>query len=157
MALDLLVSHPGNPRVYDMVAALRRAGFSVRFATGYYFDPRGPEALLPGRLHRRLRRRFHPELARSIVTRGLVGEAVALGTRPFASLRHGMSNLWLDRRAARLVHRLRPRAVLAAESCALLAFRAAAAVGAVRILDQVIGFEGEGARLMREEIARRPE
>jgi len=32
MALDILVSHPGNPRVYDMVASLVRAGFTLRFA-----------------------------------------------------------------------------------------------------------------------------
>jgi glycosyltransferase involved in cell wall biosynthesis len=108
-------------------------------------------------MQRRLRRRLHPDVDRAIVTRGLGGEALALATRPFAALRHGVSNIWFDRRAARLVHRLRPRAVIAAESCALLAFHAAAAVGAVRILDQVIGFEGHGAQLMREEIGRRPE
>jgi glycosyltransferase involved in cell wall biosynthesis len=157
MALDLLVSHPGNPRVYDMVAALRRAGFTVYFATGYYFDAQGPETRLPGRFQARLRRRLHPEIDLTVATRSLVGEALAVGTRPFAPLRHRVANAWFDRRAARLVRRLRPRAVLAAESCALYAFRAAAPQGAMRILDQVIGFEGEGARVLGEEVARHPE
>ena len=157
MALDLLISHPGNPRIYDMVAALCRAGFTVRFATGYYYDPNGCESRLPESVRRRLHRRFHPGLDPSIIVRSLTGEALALGLRRAAVLRDRLTYTWLDRHAARLVRKVRPRAVIAAESCALLAFRAAAGVGAARILDQVIGFEGEGARLMREEVARRPE
>jgi glycosyltransferase involved in cell wall biosynthesis len=155
---DIVVSHPGNPRVYDMVAALVREGFAVRFATGYYFDPSGPETRLPAHLQRELRRRSHPGVDPAIVSRSFVGEAIARGLGKFApAWRDAASNAWFDRRAARLIRRWRPRCVLAAETCALSAFRAAEQVGAKRILDQVIGFEGEGARLIREELALHPE
>ncbi len=152
---DILVSHPGNPRVYDMVVALARAGFRLHFATGYYFDRNGPETRLPAAAKRRLARRLHPGIDPAWVSRSLVGEALARGLDRL-DREHRAANGWLDRRGARLVRRLRPRLVLAADTCALHAFRAAAEIGAARVLDQVIGFEGAGARVMQDEARRQP-
>ncbi len=165
---DILVSHPGNARVYDMVAALTRAGLRVHFATGFYYEPDGLAARLArhlpaslrDRADRTLRRRRHPGIGPGIVDGAATGEVVtrALRRAGFSEAASNRAfNAFYDRRGARLVRRLRPRAVLAAETCALLAFRAAASIGAPCILDQVIGFEGEGARLLSEEVARHPE
>jgi starch synthase len=167
VALDILVSHPGNPRIYAVVAALARAGFQVRFATGYFYDPNGVEAallhLLPPRLRARaersLRRRWHEGIDRSIVDRSWFAEAVARLVKLIVPPRWRdlAANAAFDARGARLARRWRPRAVLAADGCARDTFAAARSIGIARVLDQVTGFLGEAARLYAEEAALRPD
>ena len=153
--LDLLVSHPGNPRVYDMVAALAQAGLRLRFATGLYGEAAGPfarAAAFAPPLRRALMRRHHPDIPPEVADASWVGEA----------LRHlppglNLYNRWFDRRAARLVRRLRPRAAICADTTALRTFRAAQEAGAWRILDQVTGFVGAAREMLLAEASRRPE
>src|SRR5690606_25694885 len=61
-----------------------------------------------------------------------------------------------DRRLARLVRRERPAAVIAHDTAALATLRAAAAVGSVGILNQVVGHRVAGERILRAEAARHP-
>ena len=59
---DIVYVHQGAQRIYDIVAAISRAGYSCRYLSGYYYREDGlPERLLaalPVRWTGRLRARL---------------------------------------------------------------------------------------------------
>ncbi len=163
-APDILVVEPGNPRTYDMVAALGAEGFSLRFATRYFHDPAGTVERVARRIggpdmERWLMRRYHPAIPPGSVDGSVGAELVDRLARRLAPQGWGerMAAGWLDRRAARLARRLRPRAVVALDSYGLASFAAARELGIPSVLDQSTGFVGAAAALLAEERARFPE
>lgn len=168
----VLVHHPGsNHLAYELVAGLQGSGFPCDFDTGFFYTPTGRIArlaqALPAGLHarvtRELKRRSHPGVDPARL-RFLAWPEVAyvalnrLGLPP-GPLAHvvGWRNEIFDRWVAARVTRERPRIVVGHDSSALLAQRAARAVGAVSVLNQVIGHIDAGIDVFREEAARAPE
>ena len=165
---DVIYVHQGVQRIYDSVAAVTRAGYSCRFLSGYYHKPGAlPERLLdalPGRAAARLRdrlyRRHSARLDPATVERSWVQELLMVAEvrlhRPFPRL-ISVRNFYADIRAAIRVLMLRPRAVITCDTFALFTLRAAKRVGAVAILDQVIGHLSAGDRILGEERRLHPE
>lgn len=171
-ATKVLVHHPGsNHLAYNLVAALQREGFDCRFETGFFYRERAPSARLarslPGalgaKMTRELRRRHHPGV-----------DVARLGLRPFSELiyvaanRLGLSadrlarliawrNDRFDAAVARQVRRTRPDIVIGHDGSAEFAARAAKSVGALAVLNQVVGHVETALELFREEAAIAPE
>jgi starch synthase len=168
----ILVHHPGsNHLAYELVAGLQQGGFPCDFDTGFFYTDDGwaarqlhrlPEALR-GRIERELRRRSHagvdPHRLRFLAAPELAYVALnRLGMQPGALARVvGYRNEIFDRWVARRVSRERPQIVVGHDSSALLAQRAAREIGAVSVLNQVIGHIEAGLDVFREEAERTPE
>ncbi len=168
----VLVHHPGsNHLAYNLVAALQREGFDCRFETGFFFRERAASTrlarALPGKLGaralRELKRRHHPEV-----------DVARVGLRPFSELVYVAANrlglggdrlarviAWrndrFDAAVARQVRRTRPDVVIGHDGSALLAGRAARRVGALAVLNQVVGHVEDALAIFREEAASSPE
>jgi glycosyltransferase involved in cell wall biosynthesis len=168
----VLVHHPGSKHLaYNLVAALQREGFDCRFETGFFFRERAPSArlarALPGRLGaralRELKRRHHPEV-----------DVGRVGLRPFSELVYVAANrmglgperlarviAWRNERfdaaVARQVRRTRPQVVIGHDGSALLGARAARAVGALAVLNQVVGHVEDALAIFRAEAETAPE
>ena len=165
---DVIYVHQGVQRIYDSIAAVTRAGYSCRFLSGYYHKPGAlPERLLdalPGRAAARLRdrlyRRHSARLDARIVERSWVQEFLMVAEVRLQRLFPRLilvRNFYIDVRAAIRVLMLRPRAVITCDTFALFTLRAAKRVGAVAILDQVIGHLAAGNRILAEENRLHPE
>jgi hypothetical protein len=168
----VLVHHPGsNHLAYQLVAALQSGGYDTRFETGFFYTPDGTAArlvkLLPGglraRVERQLRRRSHPGVdPRHLVQRPLPELAyVALAHYGIAPERLarvvGWRNDVMDRAVARAVRRERPAAVIGHDGSALFAARAAKEVGAVAVLNQVVGHVKAALEMFAAEAEAAPE
>lgn len=165
---DIVYVHQGAPRVYEIVHAIIRAGYSCRFLSGYYYKERAlPERLLkslPGRRAARtyasLRRRHLEKLPPDVVERSWMQDALLWIELKFRRI---VPNFlitrarYIDIRAAIRVRMLKPKAVIVCDSHALYTLRAAKKVGAVAILDQVIAHVDAGNKILSEEKALRPE
>lgn len=162
----VIVSQPGRVLVsYQAALGLQEAGLLDYFETCFYFKngwlSRTILSLLPKRiaawLVRELRRRVqdglvshrvetHPLLeilfvliARSPVLNGLAEKILYL------------RNEYFDVVVGHAVRRSRPRAVMCDNSCALRTFEACKEIGALRILNQVIGHVKTAAKILAEE------
>ena len=168
----VLVHHPGsNHLAYNLVAALQREGFDCRFETGFFYRERAPSARLarslPGalgsKITRELRRRHHPGV-----------DVARLGLRPLSEMiyvaanRLGLSperlarliawrNDRFDSAVARQVRRQKPDIVIGHDGSAEFAQRAAKSIGALAVLNQVVGHVETALELFREEASLAPE
>jgi alpha-maltose-1-phosphate synthase len=168
----VLVHHPGsNHLAYELVAGLQQGGFACDFDTGFFYTQDGAAARITrqlpegwrGRVERELKRRSHagvdprrlrflawPEIAYVALNR------MGLPPDPLARV-VGWRNEIFDRWVAKHVRRERPQIVVGHDSSALLAQHAAREVGAVSVLNQVIGHIDAGLDIFREEAERAPE
>lgn len=168
----VLVHHPGsNHLAYELVAGLQAGGFPTGFDTGFFYAAGGAAARLAGALperwrggiERELRRRSHPGVDPAGLRFLAWPEAAyvacsRLGLAPGPLARVvGWRNEVFDRWVARRVRRERPQIVVGHDSSALLAQRAAREVGAVSVLNQVIGHIEAGLAIFHEEAAHAPE
>ncbi|HEX6979635.1 MAG TPA: glycosyltransferase family 4 protein [Alphaproteobacteria bacterium] len=168
----VLVHHPGtNHLAYELVAGLQKGGFDCAFHTGFFYAPTGRLAravgLLPAAvrapIERELRRRANTEIDPRRVRLRPLPEAIhiamgRLGASPDRLARViGWRNDILDRAVAREIRRRPPHVVIGHDGSALLSGRAAREVGAVSILNQVVGHIGAALKLFREESALAPE
>ena len=170
-ATRVLVHHPGsNHLAYNLVGGLQAEGYDAWFDTGFFFDPQGRIARLVAALPAALRTRMARELKRRtndlVDTRrvrqwplpealyvaaaraGIGGEALARVV--------GWRNEIMDRHEARRVRRERPQIVIGHDGSALHTARAAREIGALSVLNQVIGHLEHGLELAREEAALAP-
>ncbi|MEX2454896.1 MAG: glycosyltransferase family 4 protein [Rhodospirillaceae bacterium] len=165
---DVVYVHQGAQRIYDIVASIAAAGYSCRLLAGYYHYGDGlPERLLrrfPGsrarRLEARLRRRHSDRLDPASVERSWVQEilmGIEVATKPVLPHFVVVRNAYIDIRSALRVLMLRPRVVIACDTTALYTLRAAKRIGAVAVLDQVIGHLAAGNRVLEEERRLHPE
>jgi glycosyltransferase involved in cell wall biosynthesis len=168
----ILAAHPGaSPLIYELAASLPTLTPEGWFATGFMHDPAGPLAAavrwlpagLAARIVRELGRRAHPgvDIART-ATRPFWELAFVAAARTFPARPHWARGIMhhrnrrFDRWTADLVGRLGVGAVIGHDTSTLATFRAAQRIGAVRVLNQVIGHLAVGARTLREEAARLP-
>lgn len=167
----VLVHHPGtNHLAYELVAGLQEGGYSADFHTGFFYRPGGAlaralaalPARLRGRIERELRRRSHPGIdpARVRLRPGPELANIALarwGVAPDRLARVvGRRNEALDRAVARAVRRERPHVVVGHDGSALHSARAAKEIGAVAVLNQVVGHVAAAHALFAEEAQRAP-
>jgi glycosyltransferase involved in cell wall biosynthesis len=168
----VVIAHPGHLLVaYHAAQALQEAGLLHSFETGYYFKEGRHfgsllnmlPAALSARLLRQLRRRTHDGLAPAQI--GLHPAAEILSVliarsrllNRFAGKVIQLRNEYFDAAVGRLVRRAQPRAVICYDSAALKSFEAARDVGALSILDQVVGHIRAGAHILAEEAGLHPE
>jgi starch synthase len=170
LAASVVVAHPGTQHVFETAAGLDRAGLLCRLLTSVYYRPEGLLARAGSRwprLGRRLdgvlARRRHDGLASARVETAPFDELMYLtATRlaPGAGLSLALlrrRNRRFQRRVARILERLAPRAVLAPDSAAREIFRAARARGVAAILDQTIGHLAAAVSLLEREAELDPE
>ena len=172
MSGGVLVHHPGsNHLAYELVAALQASGIATDFDTGFFYTEDGLAARLARTLpagrratvERELKRRSHkgvdPQRLRFFASPEFAYVALSrLGLAPGPLARVvGWRNELFDRWVARRVRRDRPTIVVGHDSSALLSQRAAREVGAVSVLNQVIGHIDAGIEVFREEAERAPE
>lgn len=168
----VVVHHPGsNHLAYNLVGGLQAEGYDAWFETGFFYDPKGPLARLVATLPGALRIRLERELKRR--TNALV-DPRRLVTWPWAELAYvaaaragvggerlaaivGRRNEHMDRRVARSVRARPPAVVIGHDGSALHAARAAREVGALAVLNQVIGHVEHGLEIERDEAARAPQ
>lgn len=168
----VVISHPGHVLVaYQFALGLQEAGLLDCFETGFYYkDSRFSRILLSmlpqqvaARLLRQLRRRTHEGLASQRVRTHPVAEIIFVLFARLPAL-NGLAekimhlrNEYFDAAVGRVVRKLRPRAVICYDSCALKTFEAAREVGTLCILDQVVGHIKTGASILSEERQLHPE
>lgn len=162
---DIVYIHHGAARIYDTVVAIGDAGYSCRYLAGYYYVENGlPERLLrlvgAGSTLERLKRRQNPRLPAAQVERSFFLEILMLLEIKFPRLLPNFviwRNRFIDLRGAVRVWMLRPRAVMVCDTHALFSLRMAKRIGAVAILDQMIGHLATGTRVLDEEQRLHPE
>lgn len=165
---DVVYVQPGVPRVYEIVNAIVKSGYSCRYLSGYYYRENGlPERLLrllPQRwtagIFATMKRRHLAHLPPEIVERSWVVEILLGIERKFRFLLPNFimtKSRYFDLRGALRVRMLRPKIVIGCDSHALYTLRAAKKVGAIAILDQVIGHVDAGNKILSEEKALHPE
>lgn len=169
---NVMISHPGHLQLaYQAALALQEAGLLQSFEAGYYFKEgkhfRRMLNWLPAhqsaRLLRQLRRRTHDGLASERIILHPAAEIISVLLarsrllNRFSGKAVQLRNEWFDAAVGRKVRRMRPRAVICYDSAALKTFAAAREVGALRILDQVIGHIRSGAAILAEEARLHPE
>ncbi len=171
-AIPVLTVHPGAAHfIYELVAAVEALGFDGRFETGFFHDPHGLLARLasyaPPGLRSRLMREFSRRSFAGISPRRVIGHPLPelLYVAAARSLAHkpeiprrlmAWRNRVIDGAAARRILRDRPRLVIGHDTSAIASIRAARAVGAKSILNQMIGHVAIGDRILREEAALQP-
>ncbi len=165
-----ILFHPETQHSYQTAFGLQGAGLLDRFLTGFYYKPdtaaSGALTLLPGGLGRRLRakalRRRFPRLDDKLV-RGQPALALALRLTGSPAIQRLAPKAWGGARdlfegwAGAEIRRRRPKGVIAYDTYALGALRAARESGAHAVLDQAIGHLSHGLALMAEEAALHPE
>jgi len=166
--VGVIVAHPGTQHSYETALAMQKCGLLREYVTGVYFKSNSLAAraqrYLPGRvgiairqiIHRRSRAGLDDTL---VQTSPLMEMAYLASARvPFATSIAGnimlVRNEMFDRNIANRVSRLRPDAVIAYDSCALETFRAAARVGALKVLDQTNAHLAYWAGVLDEEAGR---
>jgi len=157
--------------VYQEARALRDEGLLKAFICGFYFDPESSKTRwiqwLPGRwkdrLIHELRRRGSDDLnSRDVISHPFWDILVTLSSRAGLSSRttYGLlahRNERFERAVAADIRRLRPDGVICYDSAALRPFEACDHVGAVKVLDQVIGHIQAATRIAELERSRNPE
>lgn len=165
---DVVYVHHGAPRVYEIVHAIEKSGYSCRLLSGYYFREDGwPERILrrlPQRwtasLLANLKRRHIDSLPPERVERSWIQEillGIERSCRVFLPNFVIARNRYIDLRAALRVLMLRPKIVISCDTHALFTLRAAKLIGTVAVLDQVIGHVDAGNRILSEEKELNPE
>lgn len=165
---DVVYVHQGAPRIYEIVHAIVKSGYSCHLLSGYYFREDGwPERILrhlprgwTARLLANLKRRHIDILPPEFVERSWVQEILLGVERSCHSFLPNFAiarNRYIDLRAAVRVLMLRPKIVISCDTHALFTLRAAKRVGAVAILDQVIGHVDAGNKILSEEKELNPE
>lgn len=162
----VIIAHPGHLMVaYQATQAMQEAGLLDHFVTGFYFKngrvARILLAMLPrwfsARLLRQLQRRTHAGLAVEGIAIHPMAELAYLLTAKSRWLRSWAGRVlqWrndhFDAIVARTVLRTCPSIVMAYDSCAMKTFEAAARVGTLRVLDQVVGHVSAGVSILSEE------
>ncbi|MBL8701540.1 MAG: glycosyltransferase family 4 protein [Alphaproteobacteria bacterium] len=171
-ATRVVVHHPGsNHLAYNLVGGLQAEGYDAWFDTGFFYDPAGALARLVGALPDGPRARIERELKRR--TNALVdprrvhawpwaelayvaAARAGIGGRRLAAV-VGWRNAIMDRRVARALRSRPPAAVIGHDGSALHAARAAREVGALAVLNQVIGHVEHGLALEHQEAALAPQ
>ena len=165
---DVIYVHHGAPRIYEIVHAIVRSGYSCRLLSGYYFRESGfPERLLhrfpfgwAKTLRANLKRRHIDTLPPDLVERSWVQEILSGIERSCASFLPNFviaRNRYTDIRAAVRVLMLRPKIVISCDTHALFTLRAAKRIGAIAVLDQVIAHVDAGNRILSTEKELHPE
>ena len=168
----VIVSQPGGVLVsYQAALALQEASLLDYFETGFYYkDSRFSRILLSmlpqqvaARLLRQLRRRTHEGLELQRVRTHPMAEIISVlfarlsVLKKFSGKIMQLRNEYFDVAVGRVVRKLRPRAVICYDSCALKTFEAAKKVGTLCILDQVVGHIKTGESILSEERLLHPE
>jgi alpha-maltose-1-phosphate synthase len=171
----VLISHPGAAHfIYELVAAVQRLGFASLFETGYYYSDKGVLSdllwLLPRswreRIERQLKRRQFPDLDERFIQQHARRELAYVATARLFPHRPQLAERMLYRRnryfdlvvAKRILFaRHRPKLVVAHDTSGVVTIRTARSLGAVAVLNQVIGHIVIGDRILREEAERHPE
>jgi starch synthase len=168
----VLVHHPGsNHLAYNLVGGLQAEGWDAWFETGFFYRPHGRLARLVARLPADLRARAERELRRRSNTLVDPARVIAWPWAEFgyvAAARAGVSgerlarvigwrNEVMDRRVARHLLERPARVVIGHDGSALHAARAGRRVGALTVLNQVIGHLEHGLALGREEALLAPQ
>jgi glycosyltransferase involved in cell wall biosynthesis len=163
---SVIVAHPGAQHSRETALALQDAGMLKAYVTGIYYKSHtglGRVLGISSRIERQMRRRYKAGLAPELIQLRPWEELLyltAVRVRPLTAYAGPIirwRNRRFDRHIARLVKRERPPAVICYDGCAVDTFRAAEAVGTLRILDQSVGHWRTLAALMREEAALHPE
>lgn len=165
---DIIYIHHGHPRVYQTVNAIVKSGYSCRYLSGYYYRENGwPETFLrwlPTRwtanILAKMKRRHLQDLSPDIIERSWVLEALLMAELAFKDVPLDflmLRNWYMDVRGAIRVLTLRPKVVISCDSHALYALRAAKRIGAIAILDQVVGHVDAANKILSEEKKLRPE
>lgn len=168
----VLVHHPGsNHLAYNLVGGLQAEGYDAWFETGFFYARQGRLAAAVARLPAALRARVERELLRR--SNALVDPARVIAW-PWAELGYvaaaragvsgerlarvlGWRNEIMDRRAARHLLKRPARVVIGHDGSALHAARAGRRIGALTVLNQVIGHLEHGLALGREEARLAPQ
>ncbi|MCX8500170.1 MAG: glycosyltransferase family 4 protein [Alphaproteobacteria bacterium] len=170
------VFHPGSASsISELVAALVVLGHRVRFFTGVFGMPRWVRLLvrlLPARLGQKLRREFgrreFPPIPREAVVAMPGWELVfVLASRLLRGWTSGLARLlhWRNRRlearfaaTVRLTRpAVRPALIIAQDTSAWVPFKAGRAVGAVTVLNQMIGHLAVAAPILAAEAGAWPD
>lgn len=165
---DVVYVHQGAPRIYEIVHAIVRSGYSCHLLSGYYFRENGfPERILrrlpfgwAKKLQANLIRRHIDTLPPELVERSWVQEillGIERGCRSVLPNFMIARNRYIDIRAAVRVLMLRPKIVISCDTHALYTLRAAKRIGAVAVLDQVIGHVDAGNKILSAEKERTPD
>ncbi len=168
----VVVSHPGHILVaYQASLALQELGLLDCFETCFYYkDSRFSQILLSilpktvaAWIAKQLQRRMHDGLASTRIRTHPIAEIIfVLSARlpvlnGIAKTIMHLRNEYFDALVGQTVRRSRPRAVMCYDTVALKTFKAAREVGALCILDQVIGHIKTGEKLLAEERQLHPE
>ncbi len=168
----VLVSHPSRVvGVYHEALALQQAGLLRAFVTGFYFDADSKVALglqwLPSQLKKtlfkELRRRGHYELdPKDVVSHPLwdliltlVCRAGLQGRTAYGLLAY--RNEMFEKSVAADIRRIRPAGAICYDSASTVPFEACDEIGAIKILDQVIGHIQAGVSVADRERTKNPE
>lgn len=166
----VIVSHPSRVLVsYQSALAMQQAGLLCHFETGFFYKKNKAWSIalkiLPKvtaeRVERHLLRRSfngldivksHPlmDMILSVISR--IGCPVHIWWAIFR-----IRNEYFDASVARSVRSFRPQAVIAYDTSALNTFKACEHVGALRLLDQVVGHIKFGLEILKEEAQKHPE
>lgn len=159
---DVVYVHHGAPRIYEIVHAIEKSGHTCHLLSGYYFKETGwPERFLQklpfgwaSKLLANMKRRHVDDLQLERVERSWVQEFLLGIERACHSVLPNFliaRDRYIDIRAAVRVLMLRPKILISCDSHALFTLRAAKRVGAVAILDQVIGHVDAGNKILSAE------
>lgn len=165
---DVVYVHQGAPRIYEIVHAIVKSGYSCHLLSGYYYREDGfPESVLSRlpfgwarKLRATLKRRHIDILPPELVERSLFQEflvGIERGCRSVLPNFVIARNRYIDIRAALRVLMLRPKVVITCDTHALFTLRAAKRIGAVAVLDQVIGHVDAGNKILSAEKERHPD
>jgi starch synthase len=164
--LSALVHHPGSNHLsYNLVGALQAEGWDAWFETGFFYNPGGRLARMVAHLPSHLRQRVERELLRRSNPQVDPSRVVARPWPEFgyvAAARAGLSgerlahviglrNEIMDRYVARRLFERPASVVIGHDGAALHAARAGRSVGALTVLNQVIGHLEHGLEIAREE------
>jgi starch synthase len=169
---NVIVSHPSRVlTAYQAALALQETNQLMSFQTGYYYKKGSwfsvACSLLPNALGlpilRQLQGRSQPGVRGNLVEthalwdvlQTLVSRFIGGSFWPIRTLT--WRNARFEKVSAAAILRLRPSAVICYDTAALDSFKACEAVGAVKILDQVIGHLKVGLEVMEEEKCLHPE
>ena len=162
--LSVIVSHPSRVFVsYQCALGLQEADLLLHYETGYFFKkfgflgkllmkilPKKYELMLVGQLSKRgfaglIKVKSHP-----IFDIGVVVVSKVISSPELLQWILKVRNVYFDWKVSRSVKRLRPTAVVAYDSSAMITFKVAKKLGVVCILDQVIGDIRSGNLLLEK-------
>ena len=158
--------HPSRTlNAYQAALAFEESHLLRHFETGFYDVPRNPLrrmlSILPTRrnvtLERELKRRRQEGLSSKYVRSHWLWDSLFTLSarlrlpRPFEERIVLFRNERFDAKVAGHLLECRPRAVMGYDTCCLKTFEACQSIGALRILEQVVGHAAAGAAILEEE------